>query len=365
MREEIVGAQVNLEQASIGRDNNFNLLRMVAASAVLVTHSFAIQSGDPANEPLRTTLGMSLGGIAVDVFFVASGFLVTASMLKRKSISDFARARVLRIYPAALVMCVLTVFLLGPLVTTVGLSQYFESFATWKHAAKCATLIAGVSFELPGVFASNPYPNAVNGSLWSMPWELRMYLLLVLLWAVAGVRGAQCEQWFRRGVVALGAVGVLLAMVQEFAPFAKTEAFRLLAMFFIGGTLHVFAARIPMKVEGGVIAGSLLLAGAFAGPHVFPAVWLLVAPYLVLWCAYVPRGFIRAYNKVGDYSYGMYIFAFPLQQLVMLLQPTASVLELTILAALGTLVLAMLSWHLVEKPCMAFATRKKPRVRTA
>jgi len=356
---------MNLEQASIGRDNNFNLLRMVAASAVLVTHSFAIQSGSPATEPLRASLGMSLGGIAVDVFFVASGFLVAASMLKRRSVADFVRARVLRIYPAALVMCVLTVFVLGPLVTTVGLAEYFQSMATWKYFAKCATLIAGVSFELPSVFASNPYPNAVNGSLWSMPWELRMYLILVLLWAMAGFVRSQREQWFRKGVVALGVLGLELALVQEFAPFAKTEAFRLLAMFFLGGTLHVFAARIPMKMAGGVIAGAMLAVGAFAGPKVFPTVWMLTAPYAVLWCAYVPRGFVRAYNRVGDYSYGTYIFAFPLQQLVMLLKPSASVAEVTILAAIGTLVLAMLSWHLIEKPCMAFAMRKKAPVTTA
>jgi peptidoglycan/LPS O-acetylase OafA/YrhL len=87
---------------------------------------------------------------------------------------------------------------------------------------------------------------------------------------------------------------------------------------------------------------------------------MLVAPYLVLWFAYVPGGFIRRYNRVGDYSYGTYIFAFPLQQLVMMLKPDASVLTLTLLAGLGTLVFAMLSWHLIEKPCMALLSRKRP-----
>jgi peptidoglycan/LPS O-acetylase OafA/YrhL len=349
-----------LEQASIGRDNNFNLLRMVAASAVLVTHSFALQSGNPRNEPLEDALGMSLGGMSVDVFFVASGFLVTASMLKRKSISDFARARILRIYPAALVMCVLTVFLLGPLATTVGVIEYFQSLTTWKYFAKCATLVAGVSFELPGVFASNPYPKAVNGSLWSMPWELRMYLLLVALWGIACLGGSRREQWFRFGVVAFGVIGLILGLAQEYVPFGRTEAFRLLAMFFIGGTLHVFASRISLRLWIGVGASALLLGAGLAGPHVFPAVWMLVAPYLVLWFAYVPGGFIRRYNHVGDYSYGTYIFAFPLQQLVMMLKPDASVLTLTLLAGLGTLVFAMLSWHFIEKPCMALLCRKRP-----
>lgn len=351
---------MKLRDAAVGRDNNFNLLRMAAAFAVLVTHGFALRTGDPETEPLRTSLGMSLGAISVDVFFVTSGFLVTASMLKRGLVGDFVRARVLRIYPAALVMCALTVFVLGPIVTTVGILEYFSSVTTWKYLVKCATMIGGVSFELPGVFEQNAFPRAVNGSLWSMPWELRMYALLVLIWTIAGFGGALRATLFRRGVVALAAIGVVLACVQLIHPFSKTEAFRLLAMFFIGGAFHVLADRVRLPWWGGAAALGGLLLGAAGGPEWFPFAWIVFSPYLVLWCAYVPAGPIRAYNRMGDYSYGVYIFAFPVQQLILSIRPDLGMWTFTLATAAVVLVLAALSWHLVEKPCMRLPIGRRP-----
>jgi peptidoglycan/LPS O-acetylase OafA/YrhL len=96
-----------------GRDNNFNLIRFLAASAVLLSHSFPLSNGDPTTEPLRSWLGLSAGEIAVDVFFLTSGFLVAGSLLTRHSVSGFAVARALRIYPAMVVSVLLTVPVVG------------------------------------------------------------------------------------------------------------------------------------------------------------------------------------------------------------------------------------------------------------
>ena len=98
---------MKLSDFTSGRDNNFNLIRIIAALAVLVTHSFALATGTSAAEPFQKTLGMTIGSIAVDIFFITSGFLVTGSLLTRKSFIDFIEfvwARVLRIFPALLVM---------------------------------------------------------------------------------------------------------------------------------------------------------------------------------------------------------------------------------------------------------------------
>lgn len=347
---------MNLREAAVGRDNNFNLIRMVAATAVLVSHGFALRSGDPSTEPLHSLIGMSLGTIAVDVFFASSGFLVTASMLRRGSAVDFARARILRIYPAAIVACLLTVSLLGPAVTTLGLREYFASLTTWEYLLKGVTMIGGVSFHLPGVFESNPYPRAVNGSLWSMPWELRMYALLLVLWIGAGIAGAARMSCFRGGVVSIAVLGVILACVHELRPVANTQGIGLLAMFFVGGACHLLGDRISLPRWGGPLALGVVLGCGVAGPEAFSLAWIACAPYLILWCAYMPSRTIRVYNRLGDYSYGVYIFAFPVQQLIMRVNPEIGMISFTLFAFGISVGLAAFSWHLVEKPCLRFVS---------
>ena len=175
---------MTLSNYTQGRDNNFNLIRIMAALAVLVTHSFALAIGTGAAEPFRDSLGMTMGTIAVDIFFVTSGFLVTGSLLTRHSALEFLWARTLRVFPALLVMLLLTVFGLGPLVTSWPLSAYLTDAGTYGYLLKCATLVSGVQYNLPGVFADNPFKSAVNGSLWSLPYEIRMYAIVVMVWLV-------------------------------------------------------------------------------------------------------------------------------------------------------------------------------------
>jgi len=127
------------------RDNNFNLIRIIAALSVLVSHSFVLATGNPNAVPLRASIGMTLGTFAVDAFFIVSGFLVTASLVNRQNIIDFVWARVLRIYPALLVMVLLTVFALGPYFTSEALSAYLVDHKTYQYLTKCSTLISGVT----------------------------------------------------------------------------------------------------------------------------------------------------------------------------------------------------------------------------
>ena len=114
-----------------GKDNNLNLLRMTAALVVLATHSFAVAIGTNEAEPFQNVLGMTLGTIAVDAFFLVSGFLVFGSLWRSQSVVDYAWARVLRIYPALLLMLLLVVFVVGPLLTTTSLYQYLTSPQTY------------------------------------------------------------------------------------------------------------------------------------------------------------------------------------------------------------------------------------------
>lgn len=345
---------MRLSQVVQGRDNNFNLIRIAAALTVLVTHSFALSGGAAAGAPGRSRLGMSLGAIAVDVFFATSGFLVTASLMRRGSLRAFVRARVLRIYPANVVMVLLTVFGLGLVFTTRPWTDYLTSTTTLRYLERCATLFFGVSFRLPGVFAHNPYPDAVNGSLWTLPYELHMYALLAFVWFLCTrFASRSAHKAFQYTLVAVTAVSAVLLVLNDlYNPAPRENGFlMLLCTFFSGATCFVMRERI-------VLSWSLfwplaaLLAASCIDKHLFFAVYLATLAYLVLVLAYLPGGAVRRYNRVGDYSYGTYIYAFPVQQSVAALVPGVSLAPMIALASGATLALAALSWHLIERPAL-------------
>lgn len=348
--------------ALAGHDNNFNLLRVLAAFAVLYSHSYALSDGLGAGEPFRVMLDMSLGGIAVDIFFVISGFLVCGSLLRRQSVLDFLKGRFYRVFPALLVMVALTVLLLGPLLTHATLDDYFSSKETIKYFYKNATLLGGVSYKLPGLFEGNPYPRAVNGSLWTLPEELHMYGYLLAGWLVLGIgllRGRRLAIF--RGLLLVVCAAAMSLRLIEIAHGGEAQAtLRLLSMFFTGAAFQVVARRVPLDWRIFLVMLGGLSVAAAVDSRLFAAVFVLALPYLVLFLAYVPSGPLRAYNRVGDYSYGVYLYAFPIQQALAALLPGIGLWSMVALAGLATLLCAVASWHLVEKPALALV-RSRPR----
>lgn len=176
-----------------GRDNNFNLIRFLAASMVLYNHSFAVARRFSDAQPVAS-YGRSPGAIAVDVFFITSGFLVTGSLLSRRSAASFLSARALRIFPALWVMLCLTVFVLGPLLTASPAWTCLHSLQTWGYLGKNGVLVGGIAWALPGLFLTNPLPNVVNASLWTLEPEVHMYGALLVLWLLASRGGASSDR---------------------------------------------------------------------------------------------------------------------------------------------------------------------------
>lgn len=340
-----------------GRDNNFNLIRLIAAFAVLVTHSFAIVTGDPAQEPLRGWLGMTIGDFAVDTFFITSGFLVTASLANRRSAIEFACARFLRVYPALLVMLGLTVLVVGLALTSLPAMTYLSSYATVRYLVKCATLLFGIDYLLPGVFEGNPI-KAVNGSLWSMPWEIRMYVLLLALWLCTKLVGKRRSDVWSWMVVATCIIALAAHMAINFGQTNTTtnHGLRLFFMFFTGGAFYVLRHRISLSTSA-VLAAAVALGVATFHKETFFVVYNLTIAYVILWLAYVPGGFIRRFNSLGDYSYGTYIYAFPVQQITVALLPGISVAAMIFVSGAVTIVLAMASWYTIEKRALSVKER--------
>ncbi len=350
-----------LGDVSSGRDNNLNLMRLLAAAMVALSHSYLLVNGEGGWQPMKDMGGLTLGHHAVNIFFVVSGFLVVRSWHRSESVVQFGMARATRIFPALTICVLITAFVALPLVSALPLAEYFSSPQTLLYVPLTASL-ATPGAELPGVFDANPVPNEVNGSLWTLRYEVFCYGVL----AVLGMFGAFSSRLKTLAVFALLGLPLLFLslvptihedynMVQHFVRFGLC--------FGIGVLAHEFRDRIPLH-----LSGVLLLLATVVVLHetAFFAFTLYVfIAYGSLWFAFVPSGRIRTFNKVGDVSYGLYIYAFPVQQLLLNGLPALAPLELFIATLVVTIPIAALSWVYVEKPFLthkdalyAYAMRK-------
>jgi peptidoglycan/LPS O-acetylase OafA/YrhL len=334
---------------SRGRDNAFDVLRLLGATLVLISHSFVLAG---VAEP---KLGSSsLGVLGVEIFFAISGFLVTASWLSDPRPRAFLAKRALRILPALIVCVGVSAFLLGPLLSTLAPGGYARASGTTSYfvdnivAVVSGGTVRDVAYSLPGVFSGNPL-DAVNGSLWTLPVEVRAYALVLVL-GLVGI----LTRWL--WPLVLGGLALVFA--------GASESTLLIVIFTVGSLLYVHRDRIPLR-------GSLALAALFGwGVCIwFPegtAIVAVSAPYLVLFAAYRAPPALRRLTSRGDVSYGLYLLAFPVQQtIVHVLGRDVSPLAVIALSLPITYALAMLSWRLVEKPALrlkdAAAGRRRER----
>lgn len=339
---------IYLGDVSQSRDNNLNLLRAIAAFGVLVSHAVPITSGLEPHEPLERLTGHSLGAICVFVFFAISGFLITASFERSSSRTSFLVARSLRLLPGLAVNIVLVAFVLAPIVTTLPLGTYFGLADPYLFTARNIAILP-VTFDLPGVFDDQPVPSAV-GSIWTLRHEVACYAGVFL----AGLLGA----WKLRrnaavtlGLYAIGWVG--FAVLDPALPQPFHALHELSLPFAIGAAFYMWQDRLPLSLVG--VVGLLLLAALLRSTEgaAYYAALALAISYTTFWLGYVPGGAIRAYNRIGDYSYGIYIYAFPLQGAAVWLFGPQTPLENILYSVPPTLVLSYLSWHLIEAPSMA------------
>lgn len=338
-----------LSKYTTNRNNNFNLIRFIAAALVLYSHSYTLAKGPKTLDPLGSFINYTWGGIAVDVFFITSGFLITYSFFSRNNIVAFIWARILRIYPALIVAIIFCVFVVGLFFTTNTISDYLFDPQTLKFFRRNITLFSGVKYELPGVFADNPYMNAVNGSLWTLPYEIKMYTYLgIIAFTLMYIQKWLSKHFLAITFLCIAIISVTVNIANHFLFFSSDEFIRLFSMFFVGAAFYIFRDYIFLSSRIFILALVVLLLSTI-NKDLFFILYNILLPYLILYIAYIPAGSIRNYNKVGDYSYGMYIYAFPVQQSVAAMIPNVSVTNMTVIAFGITLILAIFSWHLIEK----------------
>jgi peptidoglycan/LPS O-acetylase OafA/YrhL len=334
------------------RNNHFNLIRMLAATAVLISHSYPLAGGHEAVEPLSTWIGLSLGELAVITFFCVSGFFISLSCDRATSTLDFFIARFLRIYPGLTLVLLLSVFLIGPLFTTLSASEYFRSGETYRHLTHNLTLFS-MKFQLPGVFENNPWPG-INGSLWTLFYEVALYVLVGGIGAFAFYSEGSKFAGFLVFYAALYVVFKGLTLNSNLlSDFHRAEFFFTWSLpFVLGMSFYRYRHHIQHRFIG-LLPFSALAACTWRTPYFFEC-FVLAWTYLIFNIGFAAHPSIDRYNRLGDYSYGVYIYAFPIQETIAYLSPGIGPVSMMLLAFPLVLLAAIVSWHVIEKPAMAW-----------
>ena len=342
-----------------GRDNNFNLIRFIAASLVVVSHSFVIYTGDMSSEPFKDIFGMYLGTMCVDIFFITSGFLISASFLNRKSLITYIESRALRIYPGLIGVVLLTVFIIGP-ITTEDVGNYFSSSQTWSYLLRTSTLVTGVEYSLPGVFTNNPAPNQINSSLWTLPYEISMYMLVPALITVAIFLKKKVKISLSKILFPIWLASFTFFITAHYFSLPLVTFLKLFYMFLSGAVFYISRDKILLSNRLFVLFLLCTSASVFIS-NTFMTAYALFLPYLILYLAYKPTGSVRKFNRLEDYSYGIYIYGFPVQQLLILTFDFQSTFTFIAASLLATILPAYMSWHAIEKPALKLKrSNKKP-----
>lgn len=325
-----------------GRANNVLLLRLTLALAVLVAHSVDLLMGDPG-EPTWwfTRQRMSLGDFAVEGFMVLSGYLVAESWMYSSNAAGFMAKRILRIYPAFILTCIVCVLVVAPL-----------SGGALTSASPAGLAISTLTLQeprVPGAMLDLPFRGSMDGSMWTVAVEFQCYLVLAGLGLIGVLRrpplvhiAAWAAVLFYGGVTILG-LGT---------PFARLAVF-----FAIGAWTYIFRDRIPRTSTLAALAAALLVAADFAPGPVFFLVLPFAWSYLVLWAASARLIRLPNWLATSDYSYGAYLYGWPIQQLVIrdlgvVIPPLLLAISLPL-----TLAAAVVSWHVVERPALALKRR--------
>jgi len=346
------------------RQDGFDYIRLIAALMVLVGHAFIIMGGE--SPIFLRVIGIHLFGVMI--FFSISGYLIADSWVRDQSVLRYLARRSLRLVPALIPVILLTTFLLGPALTTLSLREYLINSKTYAYLGN---IFLYLQLSLPEVFPNNPIPLRVNSSLWTLDIEFLMYLLLPALSFLRGRKNALifiistclfaiANTFFEIGgpEKALGIDNAVL--ITNIANTTKVS------MCFMAGAAVRYALggkKIPLGLAAGVFILTIgLHYFTTANPYLLNILLAFSLPCFINALGDLPKVDLPSLNRIGDLSYGVYLYAFPIQQIIaQFLIGQVSVLTAILLATFPTVFFAYASWHLIEKKALALKPKTRSR----
>jgi hypothetical protein len=319
--------------------NNFDFLRLAAATMVLTSHQFILNG---KKEPL--IFGHTLGYFAVFIFFIISGYWVTKSYIEEREFFRFIIKRLIRLMPGLAVCVLVCFFIIGPIGFSGDIKSYFQNKEYWKFLRNIFFIS---KLELIGIFEKNPYPNTLNGSLWTLPIEFKWYLVLAVLGFFNMIN--------KKIIFSIIFFSIaFFVYINYFAYEQKTfKTFFYLGNFFLTGVL-LFLTELNFLI----LFISLTTSVFFLIFKFYYLALVVGLPPLIVYIGLKSFKYLNKINKIGDLSYGIYLFAFPIQQTIFYFGASklnffVSFLSVIIL----TYFLAYFSWHLIEMPSLNFKNK--------
>lgn len=341
-----------LKEISNGRKNNLDLIRFVAAIMVIFSHSFPVSLGANVWDPLAklTNDQISFGSLAVGIFFVYGGFLICKSMHRLQTGKAYFKARFIRIFPALITVVTVSAFLMGPILTSLSVRKYFGDFDTYKYLLNGILVL---QHNLPGVFENNIYANVVNGPLWTLPVEFLCYVMCFVFYKINLLERKNIK--YTIGLFFCGCVCVKILSVR--LPMLETMI-RPVGLFFVGMLGFIFRDKIKISLRGCVITILFVIISLMLG--IFSYTIFVLLPYILFYFGYATKTKYEHFAKHGEISYGVYLCAWPIQQIVCekfggTMNPFLNFIFATVLAILGGWIL----YKIIEEPLNKYFKRTK------
>ncbi|MBE5940067.1 MAG: acyltransferase [Lachnospiraceae bacterium] len=328
-----------LDEVCKDRNNNLDIIRFIAAIMVIVAHSFPLCYGyiDPLGK--WTNGGLSIGGLAVGIFFVSGGFLISKSMERTQKAKIFFMARIKRILPELIIVVFICAFVLGPLVTDFSLKEYFTDIKTYKYLFN-AILIP--IYELPGVFENNVYSGIVNGSLWTLPVEFMCYIACYIFYRLHFLE----RKWYLRITIPAAVIFVICVMILFGNNGNIINIIRPVILFYIGMGLYVFRDKILFSnIKLCLYIGLFCIMVFFRFDII---AMLLCFPYIIFHLAYGTKIKFSNFTKYGEFSYGIYLWGMPVGQIICLIFNNIDWYANAILTAFVALLLAIIQGYVIK-----------------
>lgn len=332
------------------KSENLNFIKFIAAFLVIYSHSFRICLKNGTSDIIsQITSGyISFGAISVSLFLFVSGLLVTKSLMRSQTPKKYFGGRIIRIFPLLIVVILITAFVLGPIVTTLSLSEYFSDSLTYKYLSY---IILIPSYLLPGVFVDNP-TNIVNGPLWTVVLEMICYVLLFVAYKLKLLRKKSST------LITIGCfLGfLLLAYASLFDINIFSDYLRPMIIFFEGSLCYIFKDKLVLSFKLFIL---MILVGLFCLVYYLPDISLLIClPYVILYLSYTSVQCPHILSDLGIYSYGIYLTAYPVQQVLRLYIKNIGPVQNSVGTIVICLLLAILLNKTIEEPCIKWYKKK-------
>lgn len=331
--------------------NNFDFLRLLFATLVLITHSYTL-SGVPENDFLtQWTHGqINCSSLGVKGFFIISGFLIFQSVIRSRNWFDYMVRRILRIYPAYIVVMIVAVILCWWL-TDLSTQQYFADPSVRSYVFQNLAMFLPLHYQIDNVFAHNPYPFAINGSIWTIPYEFLFYIIL----SAAFIIKRHTKLLTAAAIVLYVGLFLITLRYEDVAPYYipkdTFEIHMLLhqALCFFGGAALAAISIHQFRYKSLLLLVAIVACGIVIATHQFYFAQFLLLPVIIIIIGtYATKGIAGLNKKIGDFSYGIYLYGFIVQQTLVHFYKMDH-MQLMLTAIPLTYIVGALSWYLIEK----------------